>query len=173
MEKDSYTMIAKPLRALELHHTMIQLLIIGDVSWINHCDYRWQHPILQSILPHMPRKKTCGNQSKSEQRMWQWWLMYMSNFCCSVRMQQHFSSTSWRYILWSSIKRYWNLVPCIVQYFKPQNSLCHRWNETSVLVHLQVSLKNLVLGPQLGLWSSCPKPEFFFTNKLFIQKDKY
>ena len=166
-------MIAKPIRALELHHPMIQFLITGNVSRINHCDYRWQHPIPQSILPHVPRKKTCGTQSKSEQRMWQWWLMYLSNFCCSVRMQQHFSSTSWHYILWSNIKRYWNLAL--------YNILSHRIAcatdemKTSVLVHLQVSLKNLVLGPQLGLWSSRLKPElFFFTNKkLFIQKDKY
>lgn len=87
-----------------------------------------------------PGKKTCRTKSKSEQRMWQWWLMYLSNFCCSVRMQQHFSSTSWRYILWSSIKRYWNLA---LYNIKPQNSLCYRWSETSVLVHLQVSLKTL------------------------------
>ena len=37
---DSYTMIAKPIRALELHHPMIQFLITGNVSRINHCDYR-------------------------------------------------------------------------------------------------------------------------------------
>ncbi|CAH3154716.1 unnamed protein product [Porites evermanni] len=30
--------------------------------------------------------------------------MNLSNICCSVRMRQHFSSTSWRYILWSNIK---------------------------------------------------------------------
>ena len=110
----SYTIMTKPIRALGLHHPMIQFLIIGDVSWINHCDYSWQHPIPQSILPDVPREKTCGTHSKSEQRMWQWWLMNLSNFCCSVRMRQHFSSTSWHYILWSNIKRYWNLALYII-----------------------------------------------------------
>ena len=100
--------------------------------------------------------------------MWQWWLMYLSNFCCSVRMQQHFSSTSWRYILWSNIKRYWNLA---LYNIKPQNSLCYRWSETSVLVHLQVTQpQNLALGPQLGLRSSRPKPEFFLQVGFLFRK---
>ena len=71
---DSYTMIAKPIRALELHHPMIQFLITGNVSRINHCDYRWQHPIPQSnnyychtcpgkkpVVPRVKVSKECDN----------------------------------------------------------------------------------------------------------------
>ena len=53
----SYTMMAKPIRALELHYPMTQFLIMMPIifskdTWLVHCGYVWIHFTLYQSYPH-------------------------------------------------------------------------------------------------------------------------
>ena len=58
------------------------------------------------------------------------------------------------------------LKPCIVHYFKPQNRI--EQNRIACFSPSASQPQNLILGPQLGLWSSHPKRESFFSLISFL-----